>query len=183
MEEIAQVYARSLFEVATEQDKLDLVREQVGQFADALDESRELQTFLFSPYFSTEEKKAGLAKAVTDADEIVDNFFALLLENHRMPVIFRVRREYATWFVDLGESDGELFPASFWVHAVRGLAGLPDPVVGDAWFDALDEVVDVVVADPVAFRPRLDDLDQEYRRQLSARLARRSVSPDNGSPP
>ena len=30
MEEIAQVYARSLFEVATEQDKLDLVREQLG---------------------------------------------------------------------------------------------------------------------------------------------------------
>ena len=94
MEEIAQVYARSLFEVATERDKLDLVREQIGQFADALNDSRELQTFLFSPYFSTEEKKAGLAKAVIDADDIVDNFFALLLENHRMPAIFRVRREY-----------------------------------------------------------------------------------------
>jgi F-type H+-transporting ATPase subunit delta len=94
MEEIAQVYARSLFEVATEQDKLDLVREQLGQFADALAESRELQTFLFSPYFSTEEKKAGLAKAVIDADDTVANFFSLLLENHRMPVVFRVRREY-----------------------------------------------------------------------------------------
>jgi ATP synthase F1 delta subunit len=94
VEEIARVYARSLFEVAEEQDKLDLVREQLGQFADALDESRELQTFLFSPYFSTEEKKAGLAKAVTDADDTVANFFSLLLENHRMPVIFRVRREY-----------------------------------------------------------------------------------------
>jgi ATP synthase F1 delta subunit len=94
MEEIARVYARSLFEVADEQDKLDVVREQLGQFADALEESRELQTFLFSPYFSTEEKKEGLGKAVTDADETVANFLALLLENHRMPVIFRVRREY-----------------------------------------------------------------------------------------
>jgi F-type H+-transporting ATPase subunit delta len=94
MEEIARVYARSLFEVATEHDKLDVVREQVGQFADALSESPELQTFLFSPYFSTEEKKDGLAKAVTDADEIVANFLALLLEKHRMPVIFRIRREY-----------------------------------------------------------------------------------------
>jgi F-type H+-transporting ATPase subunit delta len=94
MEEIARVYARSLFEVATEHDKLDVVRDQVGQFADALSESPELQTFLFSPYFSTEEKKDGLAKAVTDADEIVDNFLALLLEKHRMPVIFRIRREY-----------------------------------------------------------------------------------------
>jgi ATP synthase F1 delta subunit len=94
MEEIARVYARSLFEVATERDKLDVVREELGQFADALDESRELQTFLFSPYFSTEEKKEGLAKAVTDADETTTNFLAVLLENHRMPVIFRVRREY-----------------------------------------------------------------------------------------
>ena len=60
MEEIAQVYARSLFEVAKEQDKLDEVREQLGQFADALDDDRELQVFFFSPYFSTEEKKDGL---------------------------------------------------------------------------------------------------------------------------
>jgi F-type H+-transporting ATPase subunit delta len=94
MEEIARVYARSLFEVAEERGKLDVVREQLGAFADALDDSRELQTFLFSPYFSTEEKKEGLNKAVTDVEPIVGNFFALLLENHRMPVVFRVRREY-----------------------------------------------------------------------------------------
>jgi F-type H+-transporting ATPase subunit delta len=94
MEEIARVYARSLFEVATEHDKLDVVREQLGQFADALADSRELQTFFFSPYFSTGEKKEGLARAVTDADETVFNFLELLLENHRMPVVFRVRREY-----------------------------------------------------------------------------------------
>jgi ATP synthase F1 delta subunit len=94
VEEIARVYARSLFEVAEEHGKLDVVREQLGVFADALDDSRELQTFLFSPYFSTEEKKDGLAKAVTDVDPIVANFFGLLLENHRMPVVFRVRREY-----------------------------------------------------------------------------------------
>jgi ATP synthase F1 delta subunit len=94
MEEIARVYARSLFEVATEQDKLDVVRDELGQFADALGDSRDLQTFLFSPYFSTEEKEDGLARAVTDADETIVNFLAVLLENHRMPVIFRIRREY-----------------------------------------------------------------------------------------
>ena len=93
MEEIAQVYARSLFEVASERDKLDTVREQLGQFADALSDSRELQTFFFSPYFSTEEKKDGLRRTVEGADETVLNFLELLTENHRMPVIFRVRRE------------------------------------------------------------------------------------------
>jgi F-type H+-transporting ATPase subunit delta len=93
MEEIAQVYARSLFEVASEEGKLDTVREQLGAFADALQDSRELQTFFFSPYFSTEEKKDGLGRTVTGADETLMNFLEVLVENHRMPVIFRVRRE------------------------------------------------------------------------------------------
>jgi F-type H+-transporting ATPase subunit delta len=94
MEEIAQVYARALFEVATEHDDIDLIREQLGQFADALSESRELQMFFFSPYFSTDEKQEGLRRTVTEADESFLNFLLLLLENHRMAVIFRVRREY-----------------------------------------------------------------------------------------
>ena len=93
MEEIAQVYARSLFEVAQEQDKLDVVRDQIGQFTDALGESRDLQTFFFSPYFSTEEKKKGLDTALDGADVTVQNFLALLIENHRMPALFRIRRE------------------------------------------------------------------------------------------
>ena len=94
MEEIAQVYARSLFEVATENDTLDVVRDQLGQFAEALSDSHELQMFFFSPYFSTDEKQDGLRRTVTDADESFLNFLSLLLENHRMPVIFRVRRVY-----------------------------------------------------------------------------------------
>ena len=92
MEEIAAVYARSLFEVAQEHDKLDEIREELGQFADALDGNRELQVFFFSPYFSTIEKKDGLDRTVSDADPILVNFLKLLIENHRMPVIFRVRR-------------------------------------------------------------------------------------------
>jgi ATP synthase F1 delta subunit len=93
MEEIATVYARSLFEVARDRDSLDDVREQVAQFADALQEDRDLQVFFFSPYFSTEEKKDGLRKAVVDADDAVANFLELLVENHRMPAVFRIRRE------------------------------------------------------------------------------------------
>jgi len=94
MEEIAQVYARSLFEVASEQDRRDAIREQLGQFADALASSRELEVFFFSPYFSTEEKKDGLRRAIEGEDEIIRNFLELLIENHRMPVVFRTRRIY-----------------------------------------------------------------------------------------
>jgi len=106
MEEIAAVYARSLFEVAREQGKLDVVREQLGEFTDVLAESRDLQTFFFSPYFSTQEKEEGLERVVTGAEPIVLNFLRLLIENHRVPVIFRVRRAYD----DLWEEENRLLP-------------------------------------------------------------------------
>src|SRR3712207_9344916 len=93
MEEIAEVYARSLFEVAKENDVLDRVHDELGQFAEALDEDRNLQVFLFSPYFSSEEKKRGVGSIVSDADERVVNFLALLAERHRMPALFRIKRE------------------------------------------------------------------------------------------
>jgi F-type H+-transporting ATPase subunit delta len=106
MEEIAAVYARSLFEVAKEQGKLDSVREQLGEFADALQETRELQVFFFSPYFSTAEKQDGLDRAISGADPVFVNFLKLLIENHRMPVIFRVRRGFdALW-----EDENKLLP-------------------------------------------------------------------------
>ncbi len=94
MEEIAEVYGRSLFEVASEHDKTDEIREQLGQFADALDENRDLAVYFFSPYFSTQEKKEGLVKLLDGADEALVNFLELLIEKHRMPAIFRIRRHY-----------------------------------------------------------------------------------------
>ena len=106
MEEIAQVYARALFEVAQEQGKLDLVREQLGQFADALNENGDLRVFFFSPYFSTEEKKDGLKGALVDADPAIVNFLEALVERHRMPVIFRIRDEYRR----LWDEENQLLP-------------------------------------------------------------------------
>jgi F-type H+-transporting ATPase subunit delta len=98
VEEIAEVYARALFEVADEHDLLDVVREQLGQFADALSENRDLAVFFFSPYFSTEEKKDGLGRAIEGAEPIFMSFLEALVERHRMPAIFRIRTQYdASW--------------------------------------------------------------------------------------
>jgi len=108
MEEIAQVYARSLFEVAKEQDKLDVVREQIGQFAEALEGNRELSIYFFSPYFSTAEKKEGLGRLLEGVDPTVENFLELLVENHRMPAVFRVRRQYER----LWEQENKLLPVT-----------------------------------------------------------------------
>jgi F-type H+-transporting ATPase subunit delta len=98
MEEIAQVYARSLFEVAKENEELDEVHEQLGEFADALADNRELQVFFFSPYFSSQEKKDGVDKVVDGGNEHFVNFLKLIAERHRMPALFRMRREFdALW--------------------------------------------------------------------------------------
>jgi F-type H+-transporting ATPase subunit delta len=94
VEELAQVYARALFEVAREQGKLDLLRDQLAQFADALEKDRQLAIFFFSPYFSTAEKEQGLARVLDGADQSFVNFLRLLIEKHRMPVLFRIRAEY-----------------------------------------------------------------------------------------
>ena len=120
MEEIARVYARALFEVAREQGKLDVVREQLGQFAEALNESGDLRVFFFSPYFSTQEKKDGLHKALVDADPAIVNFLETLLERHRMPVIFRIRDEYGR----LWDEENRLLPVE-----VTSAVGLDEATV------------------------------------------------------
>jgi F-type H+-transporting ATPase subunit delta len=100
MEEIADVYGRALFEAAKESDVLDRVHDELGEFADALSENRELQVFLFSPYFSSEEKKEGVRRIVSDADERTLNFLELLAERHRMPALFRIRRTFDEMWAD-----------------------------------------------------------------------------------
>jgi F-type H+-transporting ATPase subunit delta len=137
MEEIASVYARSLFEVAKEQDKLDKVRDELGEFADALNGSRELQVFLFSPYFSTREKSEGLDKAISGADETTVNFLKLLIEKHRMPVLFRVRAE----FDRLWEEENRLLPVT--VTSAVELSKDTVKQIGDRIAEQTDRKVDL----------------------------------------
>jgi F-type H+-transporting ATPase subunit delta len=123
MEEIAEVYARSLFEVAKEHDVLDRVHDELGEFAEALSEDRTLQVFLFSPYFSSEEKRDGVKKIVSDADERIVNFLELLAERHRMPALFRIKREFdALW-----AEENKLLPVTV-TSAVELDKGLVDEI-------------------------------------------------------
>jgi len=106
MEDVAQVYARALFEVAKEHERLDEIRTQLGQFVTALNEHREMAVFFFSPYFSTEEKKDAMHRGIEGADEIFMNFLEALVERQRMPAIFRIRVEYE----QLWDEENKLLP-------------------------------------------------------------------------
>lgn len=123
MEEIAEVYSRSLFEVAKDRGAVDRVHEELGQFADALDASRDLQVFFFSPYFSSQEKKDAIGKILEDADDSFVRFLELLAERHRMPAIFRIRRELdAMW-----RRENRLLPVSV-TSAVELDSGLVEDI-------------------------------------------------------
>jgi len=122
MEEIAEVYARALFDVAKDQDKLDEIHEQLGAFADAVGENLDMARFFFSPYFSTEDKKDALLKAIQGADDAMMNFLEALIERHRMPVIFRIRAR----FDEFWENERKLLP----VEVTSAVELDPDTIAG-----------------------------------------------------
>jgi ATP synthase F1 delta subunit len=94
MADAARVYAEALFEVGRDKGKLDTLQQQLSEFTAAVDGNRELQVFFFSPYLSSEEKKDGLKRAISGAEPELINFLELLVDKHRMPEIFRIRREF-----------------------------------------------------------------------------------------
>jgi F-type H+-transporting ATPase subunit delta len=94
MADAAGVYAGALFEVGRDKGKLDTLQQQLSQFTDAIDRNRELQVFFFSPYLSSEEKVAGLKRAISGAEPEMINFLELLVDKGRMTEIFRIRRTF-----------------------------------------------------------------------------------------
>jgi len=106
VEEVAGVYARALFAVASERGALDTVRQQLGEFVDALSADRQLEVFFVSPYFSSAEKKDGLTRLVEGADETFMNFLETLVERQRMPEIFHIRARYE----ELWDAEMKLLP-------------------------------------------------------------------------
>src|SRR5215475_5279534 len=93
MPDVARVYAEALFEAGKDKGNLDALQSQLAQFTDAVAANRDLQIFLFSPYLSSADKVDGLKRAISGAEPELSNFLELLVEKHRMPEIFRIRRE------------------------------------------------------------------------------------------
>ncbi len=150
MEQIARVYAKALFEVAKEKGKLDEIRDQLGQFADAVAESRELQLFLFSPYFSSTEKRDGVARALSGAEPELVNFLELLAEKHRMPTIFRIRQR----FDDLWAQENRQLEVTL-TSAVELDADVDDQIIGGLVLRVGNMVLDASV------RSKLERLRKE----------------------
>ena len=187
MEQVAQVYARALFEVASERGVLDTVREQLAQFVDAFSADRELEIFFVSPYFSTEEKKDGLGRMVEGADETFMNFLETLVERQRMPEIFHIRTRYE----ELWDAEMKLLPVE-----VTSAVGLDEATVrsiaerigsGTGNTIQLTTVVDPDMLGGIVLRVGNVVLDASIRSRLNelrkqvaqARLPRQVKEPPN----
>jgi F-type H+-transporting ATPase subunit delta len=167
MEEIARVYARALFEAAKEHGILDEVREQLAQFADLVASDRQFAIFCFSPYFSTEEKKDGLKRAITGAEPIFMNFLQALVERHRMPAIFRIRVRYD----ELWQDENRLLPVEV-TSAValdeRTIAGIGERVGEQAGRKVeLSSRVDPDILGGIVLRVGNSILDASIRGRLN----------------
>ena len=88
-----RMYARSLFEAAREGGKLDVVHEQLGDFAAAIADVPELRGLLANPELDPQQKAGVLGEILGDADELVRNFVLLTAEKGRAGEIEEIHRE------------------------------------------------------------------------------------------
>jgi F-type H+-transporting ATPase subunit delta len=88
-----RMYARSLFQAAKDAGKLELVHEQLGDFAAAIAEVPELRRVLANPELDPQQKAGVLGEILGDADELVRNFVLLVSEKGRAGEIVHIYDE------------------------------------------------------------------------------------------
>jgi F-type H+-transporting ATPase subunit delta len=88
-----RMYARSLFQAAKEQGRLDAVHRKLGEFAAAVAEVPELRSVLVNPELDAADKAAVLGEILGDADELTRNFVLLVSEKGRAGELEEIYRE------------------------------------------------------------------------------------------
>ena len=88
-----RMYARSLFQAAQERDKVEVVHEQLGDFAAAIVAVPELRRVLENPELDPQDKAGVLGEILGDADELIRNFVLLVSEKGRASEIEEIYRE------------------------------------------------------------------------------------------
>ena len=89
-----RVYAEALLAAAGEKGRLAEVREDLAEFATAVESSEELRSFLRNPQIEPHVKRDALAALLADADELVRNFLLLLAEKGRIAEIEQIHSEF-----------------------------------------------------------------------------------------
>jgi F-type H+-transporting ATPase subunit delta len=88
-----RMYARSLFQAAQGQGKLEAVHGELGDFVAAIAEVPELRTVLTNPELDTADKAGVLGEILGDADELTRNFVLLVSEKGRAAELEEIYEE------------------------------------------------------------------------------------------
>jgi F-type H+-transporting ATPase subunit delta len=91
---VHRTYARSLYEAAKEAGRVAPVREQLGDFADAMEQVPELAEILRNPQLDRRAKAAAIDAVAGDADQLVKNLLLLLVEKGRGGEVGEVASEF-----------------------------------------------------------------------------------------
>ena len=88
-----RMYARSLFQAAQGRGKLEVVHQELGDFAAAIGSVPELRNLLENPELEPRAKAAVLEEILGGADELIHNFVLLVAEKGRAAEIEEIYRE------------------------------------------------------------------------------------------
>lgn len=92
---VASTYARALFEAARDNDKIDLIRDELDELMQILETEKDLKAFALSPAIPIREKKQVLETIFENrlSQELV-NFLYILADKGRINQIDRIARQY-----------------------------------------------------------------------------------------
>jgi F-type H+-transporting ATPase subunit delta len=89
-----RIYADALFRAALEQDRIDPVREDLGDFVAAVESVPELEALLTNPELDRSQRRAALEGILEGADDLVRNFVLLSAEKGRAAELDEIHREF-----------------------------------------------------------------------------------------
>jgi F-type H+-transporting ATPase subunit delta len=89
-----RMYARALYEAASENDRVEIVQEELADFAASVREVPELRALMRNPQLDPRAKVAALEEILGGADKLVRNFLLLLTERGRAAQLEETQREF-----------------------------------------------------------------------------------------
>jgi F-type H+-transporting ATPase subunit delta len=89
-----RTYARALYEAAKEKNRVEPVREELGDFVEIQNQVPELRELLRNPQLDHRVKASALEELLGGEEELVRNFLLLLAEKNRAGQIDEIAREF-----------------------------------------------------------------------------------------
>jgi F-type H+-transporting ATPase subunit delta len=94
--DIAKRYARALFGIASEEDKIEAIYDELRSFSSLLKENASLMDFLANPVFERSDKKVVVSEILEKmgVSVVTSNFIKLLVDKRRIDALMQIEMCY-----------------------------------------------------------------------------------------